>query len=221
MTITKTTVRRGSFVERVWSNLSCGDIDLRKKQPAQAVWEECFSGGCFYLNILFFRSYRLAFWNPRVARHKKVYQNDVPAVVSAAEFRSEDAEIFADDTEIVCAADVAMPCTHERFLAAWRLLHESRNLHLATVNRSKDFIPLKYWKGIFLCTRELDTCIVDRAVAEIFDALPTDVQILWTGGFFDDADICCSVFARDGGPDSAESPPENVRETLKSPPENV
>ena len=221
MTITKATVRRGSFVERVWSNLSCGDIDARKKQLAQAVWEDNFSGGGFYLNILFFRSYRLAFWNPRVARHKKVYEDDVPAVVSAAEFRSEDAEIFADDAEIVCAADVAMSCTHERFLAVWRLLHESRNIHLATVNRSKDFIPLKCWKDIYLRTRELDTCIVDRAVAEIFDTLPADAQILWTGGFFDDADICCSVFARDGGADSAESPPENVSECQKSPPENV
>ena len=109
MTITKATVRRGSVVERVWSNLGCGDIDARKKRLAQAVWEECFSGGGFYLNILFFRSYRLAFRNPRVARHKKVYKNDVPTVVSAAEYRTDDAEIFADDAEIVCAADVVMP----------------------------------------------------------------------------------------------------------------
>jgi len=201
-----TTVAHGSFTEHVRTDWGREDIDARKMRLAQAIWEEGFPGGARYLNLLFFRSYPLDFWNPRVARHKKVYKSDVPAIVSAAEFKSEDLEILADDTEIVCAADVVMPCTHENFLAAWRLLHESHNQHLVFLSDSEEFVPPQYWRDIWLCTAELGTFIVDRCVAKILDALPADARMLWTGGFFDDADICCSVLEREGVQFSRKSP---------------
>ena len=196
MTITKNIIDHGAFRECTWSNRSWEDIDARKKQLAQAVWEETFSDGGLFLNILFFMQYFSGSCAPRIARYKKVYKTDIPAVVGGAELRSGEVEIASNDAEIVFAVNVASPCTLDNFLAAAALLHESRNRHLVTVCGTAELIPTRYWQGIYAAAGEMENFINDRGVEKILAALPDDARMLWTGGFFDDADVCCSVIAK-------------------------
>ena len=196
MTITKNIIDHGAFRECTWSNRSWEDIDARKKQLAQAVWEETFSDGGLFLNILFFMQYFSGSCAPRIARYKKVYKTDITAVVGGAELRSGEVEIASNDAEIVFAVNVASPCTLDNFLAAAALLHESRNRHLVTVCGTAELIPTRYWQGIYAAAGEMGNFINDRGVEKILAALPDDARMLWTGGFFDDADVCCSVIAK-------------------------
>lgn len=194
--IEKNRIGHGRFSEHVWSNRSFSDAAERKKLLAQTVWNDCGFADGFYLNILFFREYFSGFCNLRLARYKKVYRGDVPSVISEAELKSEEQEIPTDDSEIVYAANVISPCTCQNFQLAYMLLHESYNRHLATVSRSNIFIPEQSWHGIFVNTAKIGYCLDDHSVVEILSTLPADSQMLWTGGFFDDADICCSIIAR-------------------------
>lgn len=194
--IEKNSIDHGLFSEYVWSNRSFSDAAERKKLLAQAIWNDCGFADGFYLNILFFREYFSGFCNRRLARYKKVYRGDVPNVISEAEFKSEELEIPVDDSGIVYAANVISPCTCQNFQLAYMLLHESYNRHLVTVSRSNDFIPTRWWQKIFANTAKIGYCLDDHGIAEILNALPSDSQMLWTGGFFDDADICCSIITR-------------------------
>lgn len=196
MKINKDIIDHGAFREYIWSNRSGEDIDARKRMLAQAVWEEMFSDGGLFLNILFFKRYFTGFCAPRIARYKKVYKADIPAVVGGAELRSGEAEIASNDAEIVFAADAVSPCTLENFLAAVALLHESRNRQLATVCGTADLIPARHWQKIYDANGEMGNFIDDRSVEKILPALTSDARMLWTGGFFDDADICCSVIEK-------------------------
>ena len=196
MKITKNHIAREAFLELIWSNRGWEDIDARKRMLAQAVWEEMFSDGGLFLNILFFRQYLSGFCAPRIARYKKVYKADIPAVVGGAELRSGEVEIASNHAEIVFAVNAASPCTLENFLAAAALLHESRNRQLVTVCGTADFIPTRHWQGIYAATGKMGNFIDDRSVEKILPALPGDARMLWTGGFFDDADICCSVIEK-------------------------
>ncbi len=196
MKIAKDNVAHGAFRECTWSSRGGEDIDARKRRLAQTVWEEQFRDRGLFLNILFFRRYLSGFCVPRIARYKKVYKADIPAVVGGAELRSCEAEIASDDADIVFAVDTASPCTLENFLAAAALLHESYNRHLVTVCGTSDFIPTRHWKDIYAATGEMENFIDDRSVEKIFAALPDDARMLWTGGFFDDADICFSVIGK-------------------------
>ena len=196
MKIEKNKIDHSRFSEYVWSNRSFSDVEERKKLLARAIWDDrgCVAG--FYLNILFFKEYFSGCSNRRLAHYKKVYRGDLPSLISGAEFKSEELEISTDDSEIVFAADVVSRCTYENFQSAYLLLHESCNRHLVTVSRTNGFIPDRLWQGIFAHTAEIGYCLKDHSVEEILSVLPADAQMLWTGGFFDDADICCSVIAR-------------------------
>jgi len=196
MTITKDNVDHGAFRERTWANRGWEDIDARKRMLAQAVWEEMFSDSGLFLNILFFKQYFSGFCAPCIARYKKVYKADIPAVIGGAELRSGEVEIASDDAESVFAVNAVSPCTLENFLAAAALLHESHNRHLVTVCGTADFIPTRHWQGIYAATGEMGNFIDDRSVEKILPALPGDARMLWTGGFFDDADVCCSVIEK-------------------------
>lgn len=196
MKIEKNKIDHGRFSEYVWSNRSFSDVEERKKLLARAVWDDCGFGNGFYLNILFFMKYFPGCCNRRLAHYKKVYRGDVPSLISGAEFKSGELEISAGDLEIVYAADVVLRCTCRNLLSAYLLLHESRNRHLVTVCRTNGFIPGALWQRIFANTAEIGYCLNDPSVAEILSALPADAQMLWTGGFFDDVDICCSIITR-------------------------
>ncbi|MBP5531407.1 MAG: hypothetical protein J6Y54_05200 [Lentisphaeria bacterium] len=100
------------------------------------------------------------------------------------------------DADIVFAVNAVSPCTLENFLAAGALLHESHNRHLVTVSGTADFIPTRYWQAIYVATGEMGNFIDDCSAEKILAALPDDARMLWTGGFFDDADICVSLLAR-------------------------
>ena len=195
MKIEKNKIDHSRFSEYVWSNRSFSDVEERKKLLARAVWDDCGFGDGFYLNILFFMEYFPGCCNRRLAHYKKVYRGDVPSLISGAEFKSEELEISTDDSEIIFAADVVSRCTCENFQSAYLLLHESFNRHLVTVSRTDAFISGASWQGIFAHTADIGYCLNDHSVAEILSALPADSQMLWTGGFFDDADICCSIIA--------------------------
>lgn len=196
MKITKDNVDHDAFRECVWASRGWEDIDARKRQLAKTVWEDQFDSGGLFLNILFFKQYFSGFCAPRIARCKKVYKADIPAIISGATLKSGELEIASDDEEIVFAVNVASPCTLENFLDAAALLHESHNRHLVTVCESKEFIPTQYWQDIYAATGEMEYFIDDRDVKKILAALPDDARMLWTGGFFDDADICCSVIGK-------------------------
>lgn len=198
--VTKSMIEHGAFRECIWSNIGFDDVAERKKLLCRAVWEDCgFANRGLYLNILFFLQYFSGFCTPRLARYKKVYKADIPAVVGGAELRSGEVEIASNDAEIVFAVNVVSPCTFEKFLAAAALLHESRNRHLVSVGNSSEFIPERCWGNIYADTGAIGCCLDDRCVADILDVLPDGAHMLWTGGFFDDADICVSLLARAGG----------------------
>ena len=199
MKITKNNVDHGAFRERTWANRGWEDIDARKRMLAQTVWEEQFRDSGLFLGILYFHRYLPGFCAPRLARYKKVYKADIPAVVGGAGRRSGEVEIASSDAEIVFAVNVVSPCTFEKFLAAAALLHESRNRHLVSVGKSSEFIPERCWGNIYADTGAIGCCLDDRCVADILDVLPDGAHMLWTGGFFDDADICVSLLARAGG----------------------
>lgn len=196
MKITKNNVDHGAFRECIWSNRSGEDLDARKRRLAQTVWEEQFRDSGLFLGILYFHRYLPGFCAPRLARYKKVYKADIPTVVGGAERRSEEVEIASNDADIVFAVNAVSPCTLENFLAAAALLHESRNRQLVTVCGTADFIPTRHWHGIYAATGEMGNFIDDRSVEKILPALPGDARMLWTGGFFDDADVCCSVIEK-------------------------
>ena len=172
------------------------DIDARKRQLAKTVWEYQFDSDGLFLNILFFKQYFSGFCAPRIARYKKVYKADIPAIIIDAPLKSGELEIASDDEEIVFAVNVASPCTLEKFLAAAALLHENHNRHLVTVCGTADLIPTRHWAGIYAATGEMGNFINDRSVEKILAGLPDNARILWTGGFFDDADICYSVIGK-------------------------
>ena len=196
MVITKNNVAHETFRESIWANRGWEDIDSRKTQLAQSVWEEQFRDRVCFLNILFFQRYFPRFCNSRLARYKKVYKADIPEVISSALLKSGEMEIQSDDAEIVYAVDVVSPCSLKNFLDSCALLHKSNNLHLVTVSGKQNHILPQYWDDIYAATREIGPCINDRSIVKILAALPDDVRMLWTGGFFDDADICLSVITK-------------------------
>ena len=50
---------------------------------------------------------------------------------------------------------------------------------------------------LYDCTRNLEYFIDDCKILRILKNIPDDAQMLWTGGFFDDADICYSIIVRE------------------------